>query len=162
MDKKDIHVRGALESDVEHIVLLKRKFLDMHGDITNYYKCTSDCEKKLSKHMHNELERSDSHIIIAEYKGDIIGYLEGHIQERAPIYTPENRLVGEMNTGYLMEEYWRLGIYEELVEAMIRWFKENGIIYVNAMVDAKNPIFLRGWKKYGFTTRQHLLIRKLE
>ncbi|MBN1160295.1 MAG: GNAT family N-acetyltransferase [Candidatus Diapherotrites archaeon] len=162
MYAKNVRIREALEDDIDNIIPLKRKFMDMHGDLTNYYKCTSDCEKKLRKHMISELDKNDSYLVVAEYKGDIIGYLEGHIQERAPIYTSENRIVGEINTGYLEESYWSKGIFEKLVDAMVRWFKNNGVIYVNAMVDAKNPIFLRGWKKYGFTDRQHLLIRKLE
>ena len=95
--------------------------------------------------IENVLEKENALFIIAEVNGKIVGNLNfsGGPRQR----TAHS---GEFGVSVL-KEYWGTGIGKELIEYLINWSKNSGIIRkINLRVRTDNTRGIHLYKKFGF------------
>jgi len=81
-------------------------------------------------------------------RGNVIAYFIGAIEKARPFVMPDN--IGRISDAYVSEEYRRRGLGKQMLDELVKWFKENGIKHTELSVDSRNKIAIKAWKKFGF------------
>lgn len=154
---KKVIIRKVNKSDAKALV----EYINIIGGQSDFltfgageFNVSIEDEEKI---IEDSLRKDNKLFIIAEYKGEVIGNLDfsgGSRQRTAHI--------GDFGVSVL-KEYWGNKIGEELVNYLINWSKQTGIIRkINLRVrtDNKRAIYL--YKKLGFieegVLKRHFLI----
>ncbi|OLS03357.1 GNAT family N-acetyltransferase [Tissierella creatinophila] len=138
-------IRKANKSDAKELV----EYVNIIGGQSDFltfgvgeFNISIEEEEKI---IENSLKKDNKLFIIAEYKGEIIGNLNfsGGLRQRTAH-------TGEFGVSVL-KEYWGNKIGEELVNYLINWSEETGIIRkINLRVRTDNERGICLYKKLGF------------
>jgi ribosomal protein S18 acetylase RimI-like enzyme len=100
--------------------------------------------KRLLQHLDDQYTRA----FVAEVDGKIIGFILGMIVDLLPdIFAQEPG--GFLADIYVDSAYRRSGIGRSLVEALIHWFREQGVTHFDWHVAAHNPDAIAFWHSIG-------------
>lgn len=145
MDSKKLIIRKAKKTDAkaitEYINFVAGESDFFTFGFGQYDKSAEQEEELIESTLHNE----NSLIIIAEIDDKIVGCLSFSGGSRQRI---AHR--GELGISVL-KEYWGLGVGKELLQYLIDWSKNSGIIKkINLKVRTDNIRAIRLYKKLGF------------
>lgn len=147
MKKPQIKIRPARKSDQPYLLKLTKDSLNYHHRIDPYYKPASKY-KGLNEYVQKSLQNKNVRIIIAEQKGQIIGYFVGLIQP-APKHVAADK-IGEIYDAFIVKNYRNLEIGKKLFNALLKWFRLHKIKHIELTADARNEVGIKAWKKFGF------------
>jgi RimJ/RimL family protein N-acetyltransferase len=89
-----------------------------------------------------------SHVIVAEAEGLIIG--TGYAQIRASKPSLKHTRHSYLGFMYVSPEYRGLGINKHIIDRLIDWSKEQGVMDFYLDVYAENEAAIRAYEKVGF------------
>lgn len=161
-------IRRATKKDVE---LLTRKWLEFEDYQKSLWKGSKkklndtfeEMKKGSSKYFEKEisshLKMNNSVYLIAEEKGEFLGYLSFSIKKRSSIQRLGKE--GRLHYAFIKEEHRGKGIFQKLLKEAKKWFKEKGINYWTLSVSAENPKAHELYKKLGFVDKEIGMIGKI-
>lgn len=140
-------IRKATPNDIDAITVLNSQLADYHKVIDPYYKSGSETKSSFKEYITRIIQNKNATVIVAE-PDKIIGYAVGIIEKAKPFVTPEE--IGRISDMFVEEKYRNQGIGKKMVDTLINWFKQKGIIYVELSVDSRNEIGVTAWQNLGF------------
>lgn len=141
-------IRKATPSDIDKLVQL-RLLLQQHCEESNpmIWHMTEEGKTILKQRVQNELSINNSHVLIAEVNGEIIGSAHGEITHRTD-YTPKT--VGSISTVYVVREFRKRGVGALLVKQLCELFDAEGVEDVTLRYIIGNKEAEAFWRKLGF------------
>lgn len=100
------------------------------------------------------IQVNQSSLFIAEVRGERAGYFLGMIKE-CLAENPDR--IGYINGLYVVPECRRSRIGQELLEAGRRWFRKEGISFVELYVALLNQSAKRFWEKNGYRVVEEVM-----
>lgn len=94
------------------------------------------------------LSDSDSYVVVAEYKGEIVA--SGYATKATPRPYLDHQSYAYLGFMYTRPEYRGLGINALVIQAMKDWSKEKGLHEMRLTVYSGNQPALRAYQKTGF------------
>jgi RimJ/RimL family protein N-acetyltransferase len=142
---KKVIIREADKKDAKELI----EYLNVIGGESDFLTFgTGEFNKSVEQEqdfIENVLENENALFIIAEVNGKIVGNLNF---SGGPRKRTEHS--GEFGVSVL-KEYWGVGIGKELIEYLINWSKDSGIIRkINLRVRTDNTKGIHLYKKLGF------------
>jgi predicted GNAT family acetyltransferase len=140
-------IRKATPSDIDRLVQL-RLLLQQHCEESNpmIWHMTREGETILRQKVQNEISADNSHVLVAEMNGQIIGSAYGEIIHRTD-YTPET--VGSISTVYVIREFRKKGFGTLLVKRLCELFDAEDVEDVTLRYIIGNKEAEAFWKKLG-------------
>jgi len=145
----DITIKLWQEKDLETIKNLSTHLCEYDR---NHFDSSLQCNwldtsywKKLLTTLLNNI---DSCIFLAEYKGEIIGYLFWEIVEKIPWRNIKKQ--AELMEIYVIEKYRGNMIWNKLVDAFKEWANEKWVTNISVLVSYWNEKSINFYKKNWF------------
>jgi diamine N-acetyltransferase len=132
--------------DMQKFMYLLMKEENEKFDSTN--KVTWAKSKKCYNYFENRITDRNQSAIIAEYKGEKIGYLSAQINGAYEYRSvPKFGVIADM---FVLEDYRNLKIGTKLIKEFKKWAKKNGAKRIRVQAFAQNEKALRFYKRHGF------------
>jgi len=151
-----MRIRKARISDLDQIVELGYKLLKHHCRYRNYYQTSPNKAERIKhqkKYFRKELKSRNSHFLVAEQHGRLIGYVIGKIVNN-PIILKEKKH-GDVAEIYVDKAYRGKGLGTKLMKACFEWFKKRKVSRAVVKYDAKNKQAENTYRKSGFRPFQN-------
>ena len=140
----------AAEKHIPEIIELWKELTDFLKDID------PDALWSRSKNGHTNWEKllrgvmgsENALVLVALYKGHVVGYSISEISRYPPIY--EREIYGFIDDMAVRSDYRRKGIGEQMLGRILQWFESRNIDRIELTVAAKNQLGYSFWKKHGF------------
>jgi len=138
-------IRTAIIEDAEKMI----EYIDLiAGESNNLTFGVGEMNLTLEdeiKFIESSIKNDNQYLIVAEYKGRIIGNLNFSSGTK-----PRISHTGEFGLS-VAKEFWGNGIGEELIKNLIQWAKEDGkITKINLQVKEENEKAKKLYEKMGF------------
>ena len=143
-----ITIRRAVPSDVERIVELGL-LLQEHAEKSNpsIWRITEEGRKLLKQKVEADLADINTHVLIAEAKGETIGYVEGEVTRRSD-HMPTT--VGHVSLMYVVKQSRRKGVGRRLMKELCKFFNSNKVEDLTVRYIVGNKEAEGFWRKLGF------------
>ncbi len=149
-------IRPAIMSDSVAIGKLWEKLVAYHQSLDeDMPRATLEGASLYARRIRDRMEDSHTRVFVAEEDGRIVGYVLGVVVDLLPEMF-EHESGGFLADIFVEEAYRGRGIGSALVQALVGWFRENGLKHYEWHVAATNADALRFWEKVG---GRHLQIR---
>jgi GNAT superfamily N-acetyltransferase len=112
------------------------------------WRLTDEGKALLRQKVENDLADRNSHILVAELNGEIVGSAHGEVIRRTD-YWPTT--VGGISTVYVVGKFRRKGVGALLVKQLCEFFDAEAIEDVTLRYIVGNKEAEGFWKKLGFT-----------
>jgi ribosomal protein S18 acetylase RimI-like enzyme len=103
--------------------------------------------------------KSDSCALVAESKGEIVGYIVGNLKKEQIRVKSK---YAELEDMLVLPKFRNQGIGSKLLEEFISWCKQKGISCLSAKVTVKNQQAVKFYKERGFKDYILTLERRLK
>lgn len=142
---KNLTIRKGLLNDKTDLLELEQKVVEAERP----YNPTIKSQNVVYYDLENLLIDEDSHLIVAEFKGQIIstGYAQLRDSKKSLKHTRHSYL-GFM---YVTPEYRGLGINKLVMGNLIEWSKKQGVLDLYLDVYDENSAAIRAYEKAGFS-----------
>ena len=141
---KHLIIRDALSKDQSDLLRLEQKVVEAE----RHYNFTIKSENAIYYDLNNLIMDDNSHLIIAEFKGKIIGTGYAQIREsKKSLKHAKHSYLGFM---YVASEYRGLGINKLMMDNLIEWSKEHRVFDLYLDVYDENTAAISAYKKVGF------------
>lgn len=144
-------IRPATLADVEIIGQLWHKLASYHHELDNNLpKPAENGHEIYARQLAGRLADSHTRILVAEDEktGQVIGFVLGVVVDLVPDMF-EQKTGGFLADIYVDTDYRKQGIGKQLVNALIEWFKEQNITYMQWNVSAMNTNARQFWQRLG-------------
>ena len=141
-------VRPAEEEDVTTIAAIWMEFMQYHAQFDVSMKPREGAEAVFGDYLKTCLGDENRRIIVAEDKGDIVGYAMGRIDQRPPIY--DETVFGFITDVAVTESRRREGIGSALAMELYQWYSSRLVTTIEAYVQNSNTMAKDFWQKQGF------------
>jgi ribosomal protein S18 acetylase RimI-like enzyme len=147
---ENVTIRRAMPSDVESIVEL-RLLSQEHFEKSNalIWRITEEGKKLLKQKVENDLADTNTHVLLAELDGKIIGLVQGAVECRSD-YMP--KMVGQVSLAYVVKRFRRKGVGRRLVKELCRFFNSKKVENLTVRYIIGNKEAEGFWRKLGFET----------
>lgn len=153
MNLEGLTVRKARIEDYSSLAALEQKVIGAERPYNSSLKEKDayyyDIEKLISDR--------DSRLIVGEIFGDIIA--TGYVQVRQSKPALDHDIHGYLGFMYVAEEYRGLGLNKMILQDLVGWGQQQGVIDFYLDVYSENDSAVRAYEKFGF--RGSLLEMKL-
>lgn len=140
---KDILIRDARESDILMIKKLMEELIEVMEN-------TKGIDiGMISKNYQNLLNDSNSHFLVVEKEGTIIGFAN-FTTRKTLLHSGPSGLIDEL---VIAKEYRGKGIGQQLINAVIQKCKQLGCCEVEVSTEKTNIKAIEFYKKCGFEER---------
>ena len=143
-------IRKAYEDDLDAIVNLWIEFIDFHKELDFYFARSNKGHEEFKKIIAARIKDDKAYILVAERKGEIIGFSTAMITTNSPISLGDE--YGVIMSFAITEKYRRQGVGDQMLKKVVIWFREQGIHRIEIRASVLNKISLSFWKKHNFTT----------
>ena len=142
----EITIQEAKKKDATALIQFVQKVANetnfLTFDSSEFNKTVEEEEQIIEDH----LQAKNQIFILAKLDGQIIGILNVQSSKKKRL-----EHIGHFGVSVL-KQYWNKGVGSLLVQSMIDWAKESGIIRkLNLRVSVNNELAIRLYKKHGFT-----------
>ena len=145
----ELTIREADESDLEAMVNLWIEFIDFHKEFDMYFTRSNDGHEESKKIIADRISDDNSYILVAEKKGEIIGFSTAAISKDPPIFATTE--YGVIMSFAITAKHRREGIGEKMLKKVIDQFRAQGIHRIEIRSSVFNKISVAFWKKQNFT-----------
>lgn len=146
---EDVVIRKCAISDLDRIKPIFREFVAYHAGLESSFIKVENHEEFFAEFISGHLDSETNMVLVAIYRGELIGYCIGMIQEKPPVY-PDPRY-GYVDNLCVLEKHQRCGAGRLLFEEMMRWFASKGIHRIEIFAAIGNKKSTSFWGKMGFT-----------
>lgn len=153
-------IRAARRQDTQAICALWQALMDFHRARDPRFEFAPNAMREFEQHLIQTMRSRGARVYVAETEGQAIGYIMGEIHTRKPIYP-----VGTYGfiSDVVVDGPWRRkGVGRALAEALMAWFRQNGVTAIELFVAAANPVSDAFWRALGFTDYLRLLRLDIE
>ncbi len=157
-----MQIRKATLADVDELVKLQDGLVKFHEKLRGSYawEQTTQGRKKVWRKWAEKVIRSPKMtIMVAVEDGKIVGYMLGAFTKRPPIFKVNKS--GVISDVFVAEKYRKKGTGRAIVKEMLKWFKSQGVDYVETSADTRNPLAKKAWHSYGFKDFRIRMMRKI-
>jgi len=154
---KEDHAISFRESSDEDIDLIIGLWHELDNHVKNHsnnfakLKKSSDYHQYIMKWINKYYSSSDALILVAEYQGELCGFISTQIQ-----YMPWYHIqrIGLIGPCYVKPLYRRRGIAKQLVSRIEKWLVEKEIKYIDVIWDQGNFDAQKFWQNMGYDPAQ--------
>lgn len=142
-------IRLAREDDAERIGELWLEMIEYHrGFDERMFRASTKGGSIYSENIQNRLSDKRTRVLVAEVRGEIVGYALGMILDVPPeLFMPMHS--GFVADIYVAEAHRRQNYGRRLVERLVLWFESQDVQYFEWHVTAKNHIARKFWEAIG-------------
>jgi len=153
-----VNIREAREGDLEGMVELVLRLKRLNSEFDPLLKVRDDASLRIREYLIHALEDDKKHLIlVAEDGGKIVGILKADIRERL-FYEPV--MEGSIIDFYIMPEYRRRRLGEEMLNRAAQLLKERGAQLITAEFPSLNQIAVSFYTKRGFRPLTYIYARE--
>ncbi|MFH1851246.1 MAG: GNAT family N-acetyltransferase [Candidatus Neomarinimicrobiota bacterium] len=152
-------IRKAVTTDLTAIVKLWIEFTDYHSAMDRYFSRSENGHNNFSDYVQKNLSSNRSRILVAQFKGMVIGYCIGTMAERSPVF--KNRDYGYIQDLIITRSYRGQGGGQSLINELVKWFKSKGVTRLELDIHAKNEVARNFWMNNGFAISLERLSREI-
>jgi len=142
---KDLNIRKALVNDRAYLLSLEQKVIEAERP----YNATLKSKDAVYYDLTSLLIDDASHLVVAEANGQIIG--TGYAQVRDSKQSLQHSKHSYLGFMYVEPEFRGLGINKLIMENLMTWSKEQGILDFYLDVYDENSAAIRAYEKVGFS-----------
>ena len=144
----DASVRRAVAADVPALQRLWAELIDHHAEGDSYFTRSAAAVGLHGSRLHEELDREDRLILLAEKNSDPVGFVIAETRAGPDLF-----LVGPY--GFVRDlgvtrRARRLGVGQQLYEAVLQWFAESGVARAELDVTEANQEARQFWSRQGY------------
>jgi ribosomal protein S18 acetylase RimI-like enzyme len=150
-----MNVTAAQEEHIPQIVDLWKKLMDYHKTLDPFFTRTNNGELKFTEFLQKSIASTDSHVVVALDKNNVVGYCLGSVMMHPPVFIIEK--YGNIFDMMVDPAHRRRHVGTDLVNAMIHWFITHEIQRVELNVAVGNKNGKRFWKQQGFQEYMHVM-----
>ena len=155
-DKLQIIIRPIEEADRPVVISLWEEFIDYHKKREIEFNLVDEASKVYSSYLNEILKKQDNCLLVAEVEGNIAGYILGGILKTTGFFKHDK--IGRITEIFVREDYRKNSIADSLLEEIIEWFRERGILRIETDYYIKNKGAELLWKKTGFVPERTFLV----
>jgi len=148
--KTHINVREAVENDIPSMVELWKEMMDFHRERDQVFTRTATGHERWIDFITDHMSKDQSCVLVAECEDQIVGHCLAFITENPPVITTQ--CYGLFQELAVTANHRRCGIGEELVNQMLKWFRDHNIKRIEVKVSVHNELSTAFWRKMGFGT----------
>lgn len=142
-------IRPATLADVDRIGQLWHELASYHHKLDAHLpKPAENGHEIYARQLAGRLGDSHTKLLVAEESGQIVGYVLGVVVDLVPDMF-EQAIGGFLADIYVDVNYRRHGLGTQLVNALIDWFKDQDIGYMQWNVSAMNADARAFWQQLG-------------
>ena len=143
-------IRTATIKDLPKITELHQRFIHEQAMLYDqaFYQLSDTAPKEWSLWAYEKLKGGELGLFVAEENTQILGYVSGWVEHRAPVYAL--RKIGFLSNMYILPEYRGAGTGKKLNRVILKWFKEMGLEYVELNVDTRAKEAIAAWNAFGY------------
>jgi GNAT superfamily N-acetyltransferase len=145
----EINIRSATLEDAPTIGALWQELVDFHQALGKDMPIANvRGAKHYAQRIESQVQDSYSHVIVADYQGELVGFVVGMIVELLPdVFEAETN--GFLADIYLKKDFRRSGIGQLMVQTLAKWFKSRGVERMEWYVAAQNSAGRAFWQEIG-------------
>jgi ribosomal protein S18 acetylase RimI-like enzyme len=162
-----IHVRPITSEDEESVIRLLAEFIRYEANLdpskAPFVEDRVNNEDEAENYLAYSRGRTDEggSLLVAEKAGKVVGLLCWAIDKDGPFVRDEFRTVGEVIFVAVAHEHRGGGIGRQLIDEATRLARDAGLNRLSLMVMAGNENAVNVYKKIGFQTRAHKMLKKI-
>ncbi len=145
----EINIRSATVEDAQTIGALWQELVDFHRELDTAMPIANiRGAKHYAQRIESQVEDSYSRVLVAEYQGELIGFVVGMIVDLLPdVFEAETN--GFLADIYIKKDFRRAGVGQVLVQTLAKWFKSRGVERMEWYVAAQNSAGRAFWQEIG-------------
>jgi GNAT superfamily N-acetyltransferase len=141
-------VRTARPHDLDRVAAMWTAITAHHESLDPIFRMRADAGTELRRLLSGMHHDPDSHILVYDEGGDLLGMCIARIDRSPPIMVEVER--AEITDLGVRESERRRGIGDALVEAALQWVRERGVERVEVQVARGNREGQLFWRARGF------------
>ena len=153
-------IRRASRADVDQLAMLWKELAEFHSSLAPEFVPALGSEKYLADHFAELIGMDRVRIFVADEEGTLIGFVSGKLHENPPAFLV--RQVGFIDDAMVTARSRRCGVGEQLVNALMAWFRERKAQVVHLNAATSNPAAQAFWHKMGFVDVMTRMRREVE
>lgn len=142
---KNLNIRKAVLQDQACLLSLEQKVIEAERPFNSIIKASDAIYYDLNRLLTEEA----SHVVVAEENGQIIG--TGYAQIRESKQSLKHNKHSYLGFMYVDPEFRGLGVNKLIMDDLIKWSKEQGILDFYLDVYDGNDAAIRAYEKVGFS-----------
>ena len=145
-----MEIRKAALHDIEDILNLKLRLKSQDVKTDPYLRSADEVIDVYKKYLIHDLKmlEIDRIVLVAVEDREIIAYIRGILTKT--LHVLNVKLRGIIDNLYVEEEYRRKGVAKNLIEELVKWFKEKNVDVMTVHVYPFNSKAISLYKKFGF------------
>lgn len=152
-------IRKAIITDSEKILPLRIKLMEFHSDENIIYKTSADFEGKVINDIREQIEKPNVTFFVVEQHNELVGYAMTTISARPDVFARKKK--GYIGDTYVDAKVRGQGIGTKLITTIKKWFKSEGVDFVDLQVVKTNEEGKKFWEKNGFKTVNYYMVNDL-
>jgi ribosomal protein S18 acetylase RimI-like enzyme len=153
-----VTIREGREEDLDSILDLVLRLKRLNGEFDPLLKVRDDAAAKARDYLKQALgDRRRYLVLVAEDGGKVVGVLKADIRERI-FYEPT--MEGSIIDFYIMPEYRRRKLGEEMLNKASQILRERGAQLITAEFPSMNQIAVNFYTKRGFRPLTYVYARE--
>jgi GNAT superfamily N-acetyltransferase len=151
-----------VKAEEQHIPAIKQfwwEFICFHTDIEPVFTPSDDALTGFENEFLHKAMKSEKSLVQIALDGDKpVGYAISDIQD-----VPGSKIgkCGYINHLHVAQDYRRQGIGKMMYEAILPWFRVQGITIIEIQLTARNEMACSFWRKLGYRDLQHTWYREI-
>ena len=145
-----MEIRKAALHDIEDILKLKLRLKNQDVKTDPYLRPADEVIDVYKKYLIHDLKMQeiDRIVLVAVEDRKIIAYIRGILTKT--LHVLNVKLRGIIDNLYVEEEYRRKGVAKNLIEELVKWFKEKNVDVMTVHVYPFNSKAIALYEKFGF------------
>ena len=146
-ETSDVVSRDARPEEVDAIAGLALRLKRLNGEFDPMFQVRVDAEEKLREYLSEAIENPERVVLVAVAGRKVVGMVKADLVDRL-FYVPKTK--GEIVEFYVLPEFRRKRLGEELMEQIIKRLNKEGADIIGAEFPALNQIAVSFYEKQGF------------
>jgi len=155
-----IEIRKALKEDIESIVPLWIKLMDMHKAYDTWFKPATNGAEFYGAELQKWIDSPDHRVMVAISNKVVIAYVTGWVSPMPPVF--EKKIRGYINDVWVEDAYKSKGVGKDLVDAMRIFFKERNADMISINAALGNTRGVKFWQEQGFGPVMYYMVQHLK
>lgn len=151
-----IRIRPADEGDLDVIVALNHALFQEDAGQRDPFMNLDWARQEGRAHFARHLASATSCCLVADRRGDVVGYLVGYARSATSLTTVP---VAELESMFVLDNARCHGVGKHLVDAFLAWCRGRGTQRASVTAYAANDGAIRFYQRAGFAAKQLTLDR---